>query len=875
MKVWINETDYVRSLRVGQRRVFLVQFGKGDLLVCESGGRSFLVPHSSLNSLGSIQRRAELNQLKLINFVQFVRSTVDSLSAEESKTVKKKVSKKETERLLAAKEELLQTAIEKVKEANKKAEEEFKETPKDIKLEELLKVSFDDSTVPGIHYFDTVCQTYQSIDTFGRTIATAVTDCLPMTKRVSYGSLTNESKPEYEEFFFKHSSIIGNKKLSTSFLRTNNKIHSKLLNKEKICENWPFSKEEKPTGLYKRLTAVEELESFERSQNKLKRRIDPSLTIDVCRLHEKETELPPNSRLLKSFLSPICQIDNLESFKAKLSEHKNWTIAQQTTSKFFGLKSIANQSSEEFALSLSRKISCLEAIFDNKPTDYYLSNEEQTSETEAVVSVASHPTYDTKLLAQRISKRQSVKENTGEGKSLIGNCKRPPKQNSLTKSSSLLQELSPRYVTNYFETLEGKQYSINNPPPKSPVALSPSEQVLIEQLKQSAIADQNTGLIAPNTIKTVQEAKVCKIETCQKVAKKTQKPIELMSLNERKQLLKETLKAEDEANKRYHEAKSPKFDVYGDARARLPHVPSLYKQTSEHEDSLIDKDDSGKAECFVGPSTLHRFRNYAPHHLLFQSMDKGWKNEGKLRFDGPETGFVCEATKPESGDIIIYPSQVDFGRLADSGCYELKFTLVNVDWVVQKVIVRPPIETPAISVICSQESFAPGLKKTVFVQVDARKMSRGLFVHNVLVETRYKSYRVRVSGIVVDKNDKSAINEKTEEVPVLTTFSAQQSVKPVQFKVRNVLGEQQNKSKATQSIGMTSDHLPRLFYDKNFTVRSSVISDKSGELITGTFSNSNANGKTSVSQRETKRTQSGNRSSRTTNSNMSTIHRLL
>lgn len=772
-------------------------------------------------TLAAVERKVRLNRLKLANFVEFVKSTVDSLSAEEPKNAKKKTGKKEAERLLAAKEELLRLALQRVEEANKQAEIECSETTAEALLEDFPNGCFDDRLLPGTHHFDIARQTYRSLDMFGRPVATSVTDCRPIAQRLTFSSLVpgEGDRSAYDEFFQRHSAVVGGRGLAKTILRTSGATQTRLLTKDEIIANWPDSKETACGGVYRRLTAVEEVECFERAQGRLRRRVDPSLTIDVCRLREKEAELPPNQRLLRTFVAPICQPTGLEAFKAALSEHTDWSAAQGSFAKFFGFRATANQSAEEFSSSLRRKVRCLEALAEGKGVEGSLAGEEPAPETPVDPAPPSQLVEVPPPPGQRDSRRQSVAAAGGEGKGVAGSHKKSSKQKSLAKSSSLLQELSPRYVTNYFETLEGRQYSINNPPPSSPVALSPSEQRLIAELKQSAADNPPCEPAAPNASRGVPETKASQGGSGPREAGKGPKPVELMSLNERKRLLKATLQAEDEASRKYHEAKSPKFDVYGDARARLPHVPSLYKQESQgNEDSLLEKDAAAKAECFVRPSTLHRFRNYAPHHLLFQSMDKGWKNDGKLRFEGPETGFVCEATRPESGDIIIYPSQVDFGRLAEGGCYELKFTLVNVDWVAQKVVVRPPIETPAISVICSQESFAPGLKKTVFVQVDARKMARGLFVHNVLVETRYKAYKVRVSGVVADGSEKAAGEGRPEDLPVLASFAPQQPAKPVQFKVRNVLGDPSDKSKTGSGVGMTSEHLPRLFYDKNFSV---------------------------------------------------------
>ena len=68
-------------------------------------------------------------------------------------------------------------------------------------------------------------------------------------------------------------------------------------------------------------------------------------------------------------------------------------------------------------------------------------------------------------------------------------------------------------------------------------------------------------------------------------------------------------------------------------------------------------------------------------------------------------------------DIIIYPEKIDFGILDRGGIFQTKLMIRNNQDLMQRVIVRPPIYNPNISVINSEGPIAPGLSKVISICV--------------------------------------------------------------------------------------------------------------------------------------------------------------
>lgn len=869
---------------------------------------------------------AQRNQ-KLSVYLDFVHSTLKGIRMEEVKANKKKLSKKDAEKLANLKVEMLSAAVKQCQEKIKAIDESpdgvaepihFPTTQDHFETAVALICQGDvaDLDVPGLHTFDLREGKYLGMDCFGRKLAFGLRDpqtpslqidypaALALTHKVAFSPESQSdlksdasakaagvTAQEFQAFFDENKMLLGTPQVFQRLFTSKNGSYSEMFTARQVeailsvYEGQPeFRKvDEDPFHGFSKCHLYFEQLSDQWVQSRMKKVIDATLNMDVCGFQEPQTAFPPNLSFFRTFLRPADRMD-LQTFQAALAEHKLWADELAATEKIYGNKTLSGRPQSDFAKAVATRTAAVRAALPHPPKIHFLgvlngvfAEEDNGEEEEAEGDSFRQHLRSTRKMTRAVtaeSLQPSKKSDAGNM-----NSKRSLKSKTSTRTSTFFQELYPRYVQNYFDTLEGKQFTMSNPRAPQPVVFGPKENEIMEALKKEASGSTLNDAVSLHVTKvfeksletpasrgsasgpkTAQSNPVSTPKGTQETAplisadtqkpKKRVEPIRLPSLKERRQLLAKILAEEEESNRKYHEIKSAKFDVYGNPRDTVPDVPALFKPVTEQKengDYLLDpiyghvkgQNAKGQVECFVRPSNFHKFRNYAPHQYLFQSLDKGFRETGTLSYDLGMKTFLCAKDVPPTEDIIVYPNQVDFGRLTDDGCFELKFTIVNVDWVIQKVVVRPPIQAPEISVVYSQEPFAPGLQKTVFVQVDARTLPKGLFVHNVIVETKYRSYKVRVSGLVTAPGEMPAVETKAAPEPVFTTFKPPNHVKPIVQKVRNVLNRQGNPAmvvsmKVQQADGLkgsvsksgskhdtdntVSENLPRLFYDKNFTV---------------------------------------------------------
>lgn len=888
-----------------------------DVLVFNSTGKAAILPAQTTQFINDPFQQIKSNKQKLKNYVDFVHKTLHAIKSAEKRANKRKMSKKDLEKLNQLKNEIYQNELKILTDKNNSEIIPKNTNSSDLSIfsetfvDNFTEHVFENLNQPGVHLFDLVNQTYETVDLLGRKLQNRVlsSDLLISTLTYSqalilideelekvgtqsdFHSTASSTKKhitfsEYEAFFNENVFLAGETKVDFAILKQNGKHLSEILNSQKFdFFAKSFSKfinfkliDRDVLGDYLAQDFYFEEETFKNGQNKLHHHIDPTLDMDVCKF-DPDVPIPENNnQFLQTIIFPKVTNDYSE-FQNSLEKHKKWTENCKTLDKTFGNKNLANKSKLEIEEQIKIRVDFYKQItkiehfpeFDFIFSDFFNLDLPQFSQTSNKPLTLRK---STKFFNFTPKNDETDLENEPPKIPQTTNLKKFLKTKSSSKTGSFYQERFSKFVQNYFETLEGKQYTINNSLVSKHVIFNDKEKNLIEELKNLAKdklpeyqtskyapkylpkkVHDNESQIAPNSSTFVksttarpQNQKLTNLAKQVKLTKKLPEPLCFPSLKERRQILETFLAEEESNNKEYHAQKNAKYDVYGKSRAHLPSVSSLYKQGSlvnENGDYLLDpiysniknENPSDHIECFVKPSTLHKFRNYAPHHFLFQSLDMGFKNSGAFLYNAHSKGFICNEQAPKNQDVLIFPNQIDFGKLQEDGCFELKFTIVNLDWLLQKIIIKPPINCSKVSVVYSQEPFAPGLKKSVYVQIDTRGLDKGFFMHNLIVETKYRSYRVPCSGNVVSKNEIAGQKIEEETPPqVFMSFKDPVEKQPLQYRVRNLLKEPKtnnfnlsdknsklknsgkHKPKRDLTEGLTSENLPRVFYDKNFTV---------------------------------------------------------
>ena len=62
-------------------------------------------------------------------------------------------------------------------------------------------------------------------------------------------------------------------------------------------------------------------------------------------------------------------------------------------------------------------------------------------------------------------------------------------------------------------------------------------------------------------------------------------------------------------------------------------------------------------------------------------------------------------------DIIVFPDEVNFGKLEKGGVYQTKLLIRNNLDLLQRVNIKPPMYNNAISVLKFEGPIAPGMSK--------------------------------------------------------------------------------------------------------------------------------------------------------------------
>lgn len=890
-------------------------------------GSSCFLPAKYLKNIHSLADIVKKRVSTIKSYCEFVHNTLYSLKSVERKSEKKKMSKKDIEKLNLLKDEIFskemiifqeKNELEKMEKSNSGVFDEVLDNNHDLAMNAVFffKNEYDKIGLSGFHSFDLLSQSYKSVDFYGRQFSHKTRGFDEILSKIDYFGalqLTNVSTEkmnsatelrsnasstkkclstsDFETFYNKNLNLITSPKMSLKILKSEkNSFFCEYLIEEYFNRSIEKLKQRSNFETFERNSQNElnirdfifSEEGFEEIQNALKVKIPASMDFDVCEFQEINEVKKQEKIYYRTIIHDKIEVD-IETFKSSQNAYSNWQNSYQLIDAFFGNKNLMSRSNEDFEHQVKLRTKFYQSI-TNIPI--IMTFKEVFDEILFYNPVEEENNIIEETLKPRSLSRKSYRKSSGFEKqviiaksSTIQSAKKSHKSRTMSKTSSFLQELFPKFVQNYFETLEGKQYLINNPKLNKPVIFTEEEKILINQLKAMGLnkdIDERTEkhkvkLFPSNTpsekskkdisfdlkvqnrktineMEKIQEEEEEKNDPMSKEKPKKKEMLKSKSIKKKREFLKKMLEDEEAKNLLYHEMKSSKYDVYGQNRRDLPQVHALYKQNSsecENDDYLLDpvykkikgKIATGQVECFVKPSVLHKFRNYAPHNYLFQSLDKGFKSQGPVIFDNAQKTFVCHDVAPNSNDLIVFPNQLDFGKVRENGCYELKFTIINLDWVIQRVSIKPPIQCDKLSVVYSQEPFAPGLRKSVFVQLDARSMTKGFFVHNIIVESKYRSYKVVCTGTIIGKTEQIQSSEKTEVTPVLMNFKDDPPQKPLQYKVKNLTKENKFTPKAiiekpvkgkqgvkTQmslnnaTEGMTSENLPRLYYDSNFTV---------------------------------------------------------
>ena len=69
----------------------------------------------------------------------------------------------------------------------------------------------------------------------------------------------------------------------------------------------------------------------------------------------------------------------------------------------------------------------------------------------------------------------------------------------------------------------------------------------------------------------------------------------------------------------------------------------------------------------------------------------------------------------KKNDIIVYPDEVNFKNMEKGGVYQTKIIIRNNQDLLQRVIIKPPLENPYISILKAEGPLAPGMSKVIIL----------------------------------------------------------------------------------------------------------------------------------------------------------------
>jgi hypothetical protein len=875
-----------------------------DTVVFNSNGKVTVLSKQFLENNIKIAKEVETNLKRLDMLIEFIHKYQNSLDSFNQKAAKKKLNKKEQEKQNQVRDEMINGVVSDFKEnlenlgkASHRERADIYSTRSKFLLALLTNWSEDVIDAPNVFNFDLFKQNVQAKDNFGRRIEAHVNKKFDYS-RLDFDTalkLTNENANKLGSFNDLRSVKSGsNDAPKISDLRAIFEQFITLLNPE-VLDSQLFTfngssarhfytqgefdnikarlEDKKNLSLNERVNA-EAFTIYDMSyhiQHHLRERqnmITPltmSETVDVLNVKSIEYPKEDDQLTLRTFFTSKAPLNRC-NFQEGFSEYQKWVLNYTNTSKVFGNFETKGISPAE---KLRNKNIKIQYYFNLNAKENYLTFEQ-------VVKGSSKP-----LIAE-INRQMSIHEqrsqlhpntelilNNSEGEinPPISPKNRLPQPSVKSQSKGTffntrtsVKDLQPKFVTNYFDTLNGRNYLIENPLPTNPAILTTNDKILIAELLKKASQDESefqktnpqiNGLKTTTwKMETGFERKTNSFQVSS--SNKQEKTVSILkSSNEHGKQSTQSFKASidtqhifskisandiiEQQALDYRNKKSVNFNLYGQKRETLPPVKSLYQHPTvvkiPNNTTLdVDKNDNrnlrasmvshsivatSRVETKIDkkPSSIHMIRNNAPHKQLLMSLDKGFKGH---------IGNVPQSANSQKQvqlvhDLIIFPEVIDFGTINISHTYETKFTIVNKGKSLQRVLIKPPLYCPNISVVKEQGPFAPGLMKTVKVILDTRAFKKGPFAQEIRISSEMMTYKLRICGNVEDPNDPQDQMDTSQKENLVFTHLKDTPKQIIHYKVKEIKNRDESPSKVDSS-DLKNSQLPRIFYDANYKV---------------------------------------------------------
>ncbi len=881
-----------------------------DLITFTSKGKVAVFSADFLANSRSKAGQIDLNNKRLELFVHFLHKYQSSLMAFNQKANKRQLNKKEQEKSNQAREAMIKEIISefKTKLANLTNSISPKNHQKEITHDQIMHDFLQDwdqavPMLPGVFSFDLFSQRMLAYDNFGRSIignAISGLDYAPIdydntVKLLEIDTTDLGSANDLKSLKSSNTELMNQDDLRIlfkqflSFLNPQ-EIDVKLISfKGDLCRQF-FNNEDfrrikaelepKKAYAYDKRNFEGEFvahDMFYKTKSLFKQKQDITQAIllpnkiDVLKVESIEYPKEPERWTVKTILQSKRPLDKVY-FQEQTAVQKIWMTNFNTSNKLIGNPEHKSLPAEDnlfnksvrttYYLKLAHSINPLS--YDKVVRSFEMPSrkiEPQSSIKETLqVSRIINPLVfnsSTTEISHNHNQTSAIKHQSNHSAKSLSRA-----TFMFTRSSA--KDLLPRFVANYFETLNGKEYLIENPIPVRPAILTDKDRVLIAELLEKAKVEEqefrseiqkNAALMNGSRVNFKSEQV---IERRGSIFQSQTRPLENKAPSITGKLEKEkkstsTLKpsintvhifskisSTDEAELRAQQLqlkKNKNFNIYGEPREKLPPVKSLYKQPNpvvvpEITPNGISKPEIKDARGSVisssmvaqsridnrmdkKPSSIHQVRNFAPHKLLLMSLDKGFKG---LSVQLPQKGNKTQKQCPSTSDLIIFPDIVDFGMILKDSVYETKFTIVNSGKSLQRVVIKPPLYCPNISVVKEEGTFAPGLAKPVRVLLDTRAFKKGSFTQEIRIESETSAYKLRVCGTVAERSDQTMSEEDKEKENLVFTHLKEQKKQVVQYRVNEVKDPSLLLSTAGQHEGQPSQ-LPRIYYDPNYKVR--------------------------------------------------------
>jgi hypothetical protein len=795
-----------------------------NTIAFNSNGKISTLSRQYVENVARNTHQIDQNRERLEVFIEFIHNYQKSFEVFDQKASKKnKLNKKETEKMNLARESMLQgivnelqTKISKINERVLPLSEKFSSS-----LNNLISNLFRNSNIeaviaPGLFTTDLFLQKMKTSDNFGQEIIGHA------QHGVSYSPMSYSSALKllginvYEPQSSEEIKTFAPKILQEPIMDILQELFDKfifLINQQSIVPQILSAR----GNTYRQFETYDSLENIKHSLSKQKnfysrqRDYTDDFTIcDICYdsvsqlkakqevtiptvmnegmdvIEVKAIEYPKaeDKCILQVFIRPSESL-NREKFKKCQEAFQNWLKHYNLVSSMFGsfenqdlsieIKDTNRKTKLQYFYHLFQPISPIHYadIIKNFIRPRQVTLEKQSSFFEHI----KHPRNLNPLVLNNsvVEIHSSVKNLNGLQSSQALTQNRP----KLFNTRRSLRELAPKFVSNYFETLIGRNFIIENPEQTKPTILTTKDKSIIANLlekennetsKESKIDIQrrSSRFVNSRNSSAIKE----KNENQKKLKVDFHKTENNENLIHKKAIiirnttcfinpLIETQHIFSKCSQNrtselsaieFHKKKTVNFNIYGEPREKLPSVKCLYKQPSDiklpeinfaqtfdTQNKKIDEISQSIAplsqievRMMKKASSIHQLRNETPHRMLLNNLDKGYKG-------GITTNFskTCATndTQPLTQDIIIFPSIIDFGRVLIDGVYETSFSIVNKGKNLRRLLIKPPLYCPGISLIKEEGPFAPGLMRQVKVVLDASSLKSGAFAEEIIVSS--------------------------------------------------------------------------------------------------------------------------------------------